>query len=275
MRATGVICSSVMAHRFVCRCLAGAVIAVLAANALRAETGFLGRSVKLQGTEYRYVVYVPAQWTTLKKWPVILALHGSIEKGDDGISQSRVGLGHIVRQQPERFPAVIVMPQCRRNVDWVDPAMEAQALAALDASIKEFSGDPEHTYLTGFSMGGYGTWAIAATHPRRFAALVVICGGIVWPPEVAMRPVNLKADNAYTRTARQVAGIPVWVFHGASDRNVPVTESRRMVDALKALGAEPRYTEYKDTGHFMWDTAYGEPELPAWLLGQHRKASTE
>jgi predicted peptidase len=93
--------------------------------------------------------------------------------------------------------------------------METQALAALDASSAEFNGDPERTYLTGFSMGGYGTWKLAAQHPERFAALIVICGGILWPPSVVMQPLYARADNPYARTALSVASIPVWVFHGA------------------------------------------------------------
>ena len=262
------ITSSIMGSRF----LLGAIMAVFVPGAAPAETGFLNRTVTVSNTTYRYVVYMPQDWTPQQKWPVILFLHGSIEKGDDGVRQSKVGLGLAVREHPERFPAVIVMPQCRNDADWAVDAMEAQALAALDASTKEFHGDPERTYLTGFSMGGYGSWSLASRHPERFAALVVVCGGILWPPAVAMKEPDPKADNPYASTARKVAGIPVWVFHGDADRNVPVTESRRMVDALNAVKAPVKYTEYKGAGHFTWDRAYAEPELPEWLFTQRLKA---
>src|SRR5947208_1343242 len=135
---------------------------------------FLNRTVRVNGIEYRYVVSVPGDWTATKTWPIVLFLHGSVERGDDGVAQSKIGLGNAVKLHPERFPAIVVMPQCRPDTSWDSPAMEAQIIAALDASAKEFNGDPQRTYLTGFSMGGYGTWLIAAKHPERFAALAVV-----------------------------------------------------------------------------------------------------
>jgi len=232
--------------------------------------GFLHRTVTVEGVVYRYVVYVPAEWSAEKKWPVILFLHGSIEKGDDGVAQSLVCIGNLARKEPKRFPALIVMPQCRMEASWETERMQAQALAALDASTEEFNGDRERTYLTGFSMGGYGTWSMASRHPDRFAALVIVAGGIVWPPSAAIREPDPRA-NPYVSSAKKVAHIPSWVFHGDADRNVPVTESRRMVDALKALDADVRYTEYKGVAHFMCDKAYAEPELPAWLFTKRLK----
>jgi predicted peptidase len=251
-------------------CILFAFLAAMAACIGRAETGFLHRTITVGGITYRYVVYVPAEWTAAKKWPVILFLHGSIEKGDDGEAQSKVCLGRIARMHPTRFPAIIVMPQCRMDADWRSEQMEAQALAALDAASKEFNGDSERTYLTGFSMGGYGTWNMAAKHPDRFAALVVVAGGIVWPPSVAILEPDPIA-NPYVKTAKKVAQIPVWVLHGNKDENVPFSESRRMVNALKALNADVRFTEYKSEAHFICDSAYGEADLPAWLFSQRLK----
>ena len=120
------------------RCLFTSALVLCAAHAARAETGFLNRAVSVAGTSYRYVVYVPEGWTATRKWPVILFLHGSVEKGDDGVAQSRVGLGGIVHLHPEKYPALIVMPQCRVGADWSSPKMKAQALAALDAPLKSF-----------------------------------------------------------------------------------------------------------------------------------------
>src|SRR6266478_1369598 len=130
----------------------------------RVQTGFLDRTVNVSGTSYRYQVFVPADFSKKKSWPVILFLHGAGERGDDGLIQTDVGIGHAIRLNNSRFPFVVVMPQCRKEKIWGQPDMEAQALAALDASIKEFHGDRNRIYVTGLSMGGYGTWGIAATH---------------------------------------------------------------------------------------------------------------
>lgn len=227
------------------------------------EARFLDRTVTSNGIAYRYVVSVPADWTVSRTWPIVLFLHGSNERGEDGAVQSKVGLGLAVRNHPERFPAIVVMPQCRPGVDWSAPDMEAQVLAALDASANEFHGDPERTYLTGFSMGGYGTWAIAARHPNRFAAIVVVCGGIVWPS-----PAQITDEAPYAAIANKVAAIPIWIFHGSADQNVFVTESREMVKLLRGLHAYVRYTEYDGVGHESWDKAYGEPGLPIWMFRQ-------
>jgi predicted peptidase len=227
------------------------------------EPQFLNRTVTSNGVVYRYVVSVPAGWSADRAWPIILFLHGSNERGEDGIVQSKVGLGLAVRNHPERFPAIVVMPQCRRDADWRTPDMEAQILAALDASMKEFHGDPRRVYLTGFSMGGYGTWSLAAKYPKRFAAIVLVAAGIQWPT-----PRQITDAEPYAAIARKVAGIPIWVFHGNADRNVFVTESREMVKLLRELRADVRYTEYDGVAHESWDRAYGEPELPVWLFHQ-------
>jgi predicted peptidase len=115
-------------------------------------------------------------------------------------------------------------------------------------------------------MGGYGTWSLAAKFPRRFAAIVVICGGIQWPT-----PRRIDDETPYAAIASQVAGIPIWVFHGNADRNVSVLESREMVKLLRGLRADVHYTEYDGVPHESWDRAYGEPELPVWLFEQRLK----
>jgi len=244
-------------------------LAALAANAAT-EAHFLNRTVTVNGTEYRYVVSVPGDWTAAKTWPIVLFLHGSEERGDDGVAQSKAGLANAVRNHAGHFPAIVVMPQCRLKVSWEAPAMEAQIMAALDASAKEFNGDPQRTYLTGFSMGGYGTWLIGARHPTRFAALVVVCGGIQWPA-----PHKIRREEPYMAVADKVAGIPVWIFHGSADRNVSVTESREMAKLLRGREGEVRYTEYKGVGHESWDRAYNEPELPTWLFGHRLRNSDQ
>ena len=243
----------------------------------RVQTGFLDRTVELSGRSYRYQVYVPADFRSKKSWPVILFLHGSGERGSDGLLQTDVGLPHAIRQNSLRFPFVVVIPQCVKDKIWGAPEMEAQAMAALEASIKEFHGDRRRIYLTGMSMGGYGTWQFAIDHPGKFAALVPVCSGVRPPHDFPELLVKLPADannEPYTEVARRVGKTPVWIFHGDEDQSVPVEESRHMVAALKAAGADVKYTEYPGAGHNSWDKAYAEPELVPWLLSQSMKPIT-
>jgi len=250
------------------------------AEARKTETGFLDRKVSVAGTEYKYQVFVPEDWTKNKKWPVILFLHGAGERSDDGLIQTEVGIGTAIRRYRNRFPAVVVMPQCRKDMWWAD-SMADVAMAALAEAQKEFHGDANRVYLTGLSMGGYGTWYLAGKYPGKFAAIAPICGGILMPDKARAQSPD---DNApYTEAAKKIGKTPVWIFHGGDDPVVPVTESRRMAEAMKAvLGqdtlytARPAtkpvevpeviYTEYPGVGHNSWEKAYADPDLISWLL---------
>ncbi|HEX4020385.1 MAG TPA: prolyl oligopeptidase family serine peptidase [Acidobacteriaceae bacterium] len=237
------------------------------------DTGFLDRSVRVDGVTYRYQVYVPLGYTKHQRWPVILFLHGVSQRGDDGLQPTDLGIAQAIREHRDRFPAIVVMPQARKGQRWNTDLMQKQALKALDASVKEFHGDPTRLYLTGMSMGGFGVWDMTAKYPHIFAAYVPICGGIHGPPKVPDARVTLAADpkvaDPYAETARRIGNTPVWIFHGSDDPTVPVEESRKMAIALKAAGANFRYTEYQGAGHEIWDRAYGDPELMRWLLSQH------
>lgn len=239
----------------------------VSARPRNAETGFLNRLVKIGATSYPYQVYVPSNWTKAKKWPVILFLHGAGERGDDGLIQTEVGIGSAIRRHPDRIPAVVVMPQCAKNHWWLEPDMQAQALKALEQTMKEFNGDVTRTYLTGLSMGGNGTWAIASSNPGKFAALAPVCAPARISPKYG---VQVKAEETseerYKTYAEKIGKTPVWIFHGDADTVVPVTESRMMVEALKASGNDVRYNEYPGVGHDSWNKAYAEPELFTWLL---------
>ena len=252
----------------------GAVTALITSTPRRAaaEGGFVHRTVTVESRTFKYQVFVPAQWTKDKKWPVILFLHGSGERGADGRRQTDEGLPRRLRNQSD-FPAIVVMPQCRRRQWWWDRDMEAQAFQALSDASQEFNGDPDRTYLTGLSMGGYAAWAFGYKYPDRFAAIVPVCGGVtsrrgVQPPD--WHPASRAPDDPYRETARALRSVPIWAFHGAADRTVPVSESRKLSAALKALDAEVQYTEYPGVPHNSWDRAYAEPELIPWLLSQTR-----
>ena len=264
-------------HKPVLPILLSAIFFALTSSARAAETGFLDRTVKIGAENYRYQVYVPRDWSKGRKWAVILFLHGAGERGDDGLVQTEVGIGAAIRRKVDRFPAIVVMPQCRKEQWWTQDAMQEQALKAFEQSVKEFNGDPARFYLTGLSMGGYGTWSIASKHPGKFAALVPICGGIRPPPRVNIPDADKASDpnvDPYAEAARKIGKTPVWIFHGGADPVVPPEESRKMNEALKAAGGDVKYTEYENVGHNSWDKAYAEPELMKWMLGLSLKAAS-
>jgi predicted peptidase len=238
----------------------------------RVQTGFLDRTVMVSGVTYRYQVFVPADFSRKKFWPVILSLHGADERGSDGLLPTDVGIAHAIRLDSSRFPFVVVMPQCQSGKIWGDSDMQIQALAALQESIKEFHGDRNRLYLTGLSMGGFGVWDIAARNPGRFAALVPICAGVralkEWPQLRVTRVEDPRYADPYAEIVRRLGVTPVWMFHGEADDIVPVSEARHMVEAFKAANARFKYTEYPGLGHNSWDNAYAEPDLVPWLLEQ-------
>jgi predicted peptidase len=151
--------------------------------------------------------------------------------------------------------------------------MQEMALKALDQTSAEFNCDPKRTYLTGLSMGGYGSWVIAANNRNRFAALAIVCGGVVPPPGISLpkEATPPLSSDPYAAVAAKVGKTPVWIFHGSADPAVPVSESRKMVEAVKAAGGNVRYNEYPGVGHNSWDKAYGEAEIFTWMLAQKRK----
>lgn len=237
------------------------------------DTGFLNRTLRDGEITRRYVVYVPPGWSPDRTWPVILFLHGAGERGADGLRQTQVGLGSAIRWSPERFPAIVVFPQARPDTRWLGD--EARfALDALDHAMAEFRSDPDRTYLTGLSMGGYGVWHLALANPGRFAAIVPVCGGIVKPDtaqSVRRSPLTEGVPDPYAFVAERLKQVPTWIFHGADDDIIPASESRRMHEELQRRGAPVRFTEYPGVGHGSWDSAYGERELWTWLFEQRRR----
>jgi predicted peptidase len=238
-----------------------------------AETGFLDRSVRVDGEARAYKVYVPPGFDAKRAWPVILFLHGAGEWGTDNEQQLQLGLAPALRAHPERFPVVAVFPQAPRGQVWLGTQARV-ALAALDQSMAEFHGDPDRVYLAGLSMGGYGAWELAFEEPARWAAIVSASGGLVppqgWRSVQSERPAALQSGDPYGAAAARLKQVPAWLFHGAQDATVPASESRRVVAALEQAGGHPRYTEYEDGRHNIWDRAFGDPELARWLLAQRR-----
>jgi predicted esterase len=232
------------------------------------ETGFLNRTLELHGVIYHYQVYLPEEWRRddHKQWPVILFLHGRGERGSEGMWQTQFGLPQQVRDHPERWPFVIVMPQCPLANYWTDPEMLTLAMESLDRETAEFHLDTDRTYLTGLSLGGYGAWELAKHHPQRWAAVAIAAGGIFWSyaPERWQESSTLPAEYA-----RALGHTPVWIFHGAEDNVVVPRQSEMMYEAFKAAGGRVRLWLYQGLKHDCWTRAYNEPELPRWLLAHH------
>ncbi|HEV3204136.1 MAG TPA: prolyl oligopeptidase family serine peptidase [Gemmataceae bacterium] len=215
------------------------------------DRGFLDRVYKdSDGTEAKYVLFVPHDYKADKAFPLILFLHGAGETGTDGQKPVKVGLGPVIKKEEKTFGFIAVFPQSQKRTWQADSVDGKRAIKILDEVIKEYKVDTKPIYITGLSMGGYGTWSMALKYPDRWAAIVPICGG------------------GDATQAAKIKHIPCWCFHGDMDKAVPVERSRKMIEALKDAGASPQYTEYPGVGHNSWDKAYGTPQLFEWLLMQ-------
>ena len=231
--------------------LGGLLSAAAPSKGGRLET----RKARVGESEYSYQVHVPASATAAP--PVIVFLHGIGQRGAGGFLPTSGASNALVRRYLARVPAVILLPQCEEGAYWSNPLMDEMVMTALAQTESEFKADPARVYVTGVSMGGYGVWSLAARHPGRFAALVSICGGS--PARVGER---------FMRIAEKVGKTPAWIFHGADDRVVPVTESRQMAAALEAGGGNVKYSEYPGVGHAVWTQVLAERGLMPWLLSQ-------
>ncbi|HEX8421787.1 MAG TPA: alpha/beta hydrolase-fold protein, partial [Pyrinomonadaceae bacterium] len=238
--------------------LGGVSIAGSTARAQEGQnSGLLTRAVKVGAATYNYQVYVPAKLREQTKLPVIVFLHGIGQRGEGGFVPAQGGANAMMRSYLEQIPAIVLLPQCLKGHFWHDAEMERMVTESLRQTVAEFGADEGRLYLTGVSMGGFGAWHLASKFPGKFAALVPICGGS-----------TLIAADRFTPIARGVGKTPVWVFHGADDRIVPVSESRGMVAALKATGGDVRYNEYAGVGHNVWLNVLAEQELLPWMLAQ-------
>lgn len=198
-----------------------------------------------------YWLYLPKakDMGETEKPPLLLFLHGAGERGDNLEAVKKHGPPKLVEAQPD-FPFILVSPQCPRNERW----QPAQLLQLVEHVAKTHGADENRLYVTGLSMGGYGTWALAAAYPDKFAAAAPICGG---------------GDTA---TAEKLKDLPLWVFHGEKDTAVPVQRSKDMVAAIEKAGGKPKLTLYPEAAHDSWTETYSNPDFYTWLLSQRRGA---
>jgi pimeloyl-ACP methyl ester carboxylesterase len=213
------------------------------------ERWWLGLRKKLGLVEHRYLELLPESYAreTERKYPLILFLHGAGERGIDVDLVRRHGPHKYLMKHPE-LEFILIEPQCPPG-DWWNAADVLDVLESVRANYRV---DDVRIYLTGLSMGGFGTWAAIAEAPERFAAAVPICGG------------------GKPRDAEKLARTPLWVFHGAKDEVVPPERSREMVDAVRNAGGDVKYTEYPEAKHDSWTETYNNPELYRWLLEHQR-----
>lgn len=213
------------------------------------------RAMKLSkqvAVEIEYLLYLPEGYgDTEQTWPLMLFLHGAGERGHD-LEKVKVHGPPKLVAQGQSMPFIIVSPQCPTGKSWTDPSEVQVLISLLDDIVANYDVDESRVYLTGLSMGGFGTWALGSSCPERFAAMVPICGG---------------GDSRMTRRLRDV---PIWVFHGAKDNTVPLARSAEMVEAVKAAGGDIEFTVYPEAGHDSWTETYDNPELYEWLLSHHK-----
>jgi predicted peptidase len=202
-----------------------------------------------------YLLFLPESYgaDATKRWPLILFLHGAGERGKNLTIVAKHGPPKI-DTSATNFPFIVVSPQCPAGEKWSNEIM----LALLDEIEAKYPVDTKRIYLTGLSMGGFGTWSLGLSHPEKFAAIAPICGG---------------GDfiTAFLADKAQLTTLPIWAFHGAKDPVVPIEESERMVGYMKKIGVkEVKFTVYPEAQHDCWTQTYSNPELFDWFLKHSR-----
>jgi predicted peptidase len=240
-------------HRFTKHLTVIVSLLCLSRAALAAEPGQHPQQLRKQ-VEIRldYLLYLPDDYgkEQTKKWPLILFLHGAGERGNDVNLVAKHGPPKLLAGKTDLAVKnfIVVSPQCPAN-KWWEPT---EVIALLDEVGEKYNVDAGRVYLTGLSMGGFGTWDTAVRYPQRFAAIAPICGG------------------GDPRRVGALRTMPVWVFHGDKDPTVPVQRSIEMVEALKKAGNDVQFTRYPDAGHDSWTETYNNAKLYEWFL-QHKR----
>lgn len=222
-----------------------------------------------------YRILMPENYSTVRKYPLVVFMHGSGERGNDNRAQLTHGSALFLKDSVRKeFPAIVIFPQCAKNTSWatlmaqrdsagnrtgfIFPAEAAPTIPSMllykliDSLLASKNVDSKRAYVGGLSMGGMGTFDMLARFPSRFAAAFPICG----------------AGNE-ALCGRYAKNTALWIFHGADDNVVPPGSSRKFYELLKQAGADVRYTEYPGVGHNSWDNAFAEPELLPWLFSHH------
>ena len=221
---------------------------------------FIYRNPKNQTMPYR--LFSPPNYDRRRQYPMVLWLCGSAGRGDNNLNQ--ISIGNVIgthvwttADNQSKHPCFVVAPQCPQNESWSDESAKPSAplmlaLELLSELRQKLRIDSSRLYVTGQSMGGFGTWTAITAHPQLFAAAIPLCGG------------------GDVNQAAKLKQIPIWAFHGAKDQAVPVERSREMIAAIRKAGGQPKYTEYPDQDHAVWEKAFNEPDLLPWVFAQKR-----
>lgn len=229
------------------------LLSIILLAAASAKSASIEKTLETPGAKsdsINYLLYLPSDYVADSKqeWPLLIFLHGAGERGDDLDAVKKWGPPRII-ESGELLPMIVVAPQCPKGKWW-----DLDALDAMLSDLKQhYSINDNQIYLTGLSMGGYGTWNWAVRDPNQFAAIVPICGGG-------------KVDKA-----AQLKDLPIWAFHGDKDKAVKPEKSVEMVDAVNAAGGNAKLTMYEGVGHNSWSNAYGDENLWIWLSEQKRE----
>lgn len=214
---------------------------------------------------YRFLI--PEGYDPEKKYPLVLFLHGAGERGNDNQAQLKWGVTRFAEKEVmKKHPAFVIAPQVPEGetwaqLNWRETGLDTEpeprlpltlSLEVVDLIIETYPIDTDRIYITGLSMGGFGTWDAIIRYPDKFAAAIPICAG------------------GDTRKADRIAHLPIWNFHGVLDEVVPVDLSRSMINALQEAGGNPGYTEYPDVGHDSWIPVYKDDYVLDWLFSQSR-----
>ncbi|MBP96518.1 phospholipase [Candidatus Poribacteria bacterium] len=202
--------------------------------------------------QMEYLLFLPESYaqSTNQKFPLILFLHGAGERGSDLDSVKRHGIPKIVETNPD-FPFIAVSPQCPEDSWWTSELHTINGL--IEEVVEKYQVDTSRIYLTGLSMGGFGTWSLASMYPERFAAIAPVCGG-----------------GEVRQILRSLVEMPIWTFHGQKDDVIPFSRSEEIVTALKKHGSSIKFTIYPEAGHDSWTKTYDNPELYKWFLKHSR-----
>ncbi len=223
--------------------------------------------VGAKGDSLNYRQLFP-DYDTLRKYPLVIFLHGSGERGSDNEAQLKWGVMNFASDEVMKMhPAIVIAPQCPANMGWSHfsnrdkndlllqptPSKPMELLMELiKQTVKKMPVDTNRIYITGLSMGGFGTFDAIERYPDLFAAAVPVCGG------------------GDVSKASSISGLPIWIFNGAEDAAVNPILSMNMLVALTKAGAHPGFTQYPEVGHFSWIGAYSDPAMMEWLFRQHK-----
>lgn len=234
-------------------------LVVMAQRKSEADNLFESHTFESGKETLKYRLLKPETIEEKKKYPLVIFLHGAGERGDDNKAQLKHGAGEFAKPEVrKKHPCFVLAPQCPKNDWWagsfrgMSGASGKQVIQLVEKLRKELPIDEKRIYITGLSMGGFGTWELLIQHPDLFAAAIPICGGG-----------NVKA-------ADKLVKIPIWAFHGDADNVVKPDLSRSMIEAIKKTGGKPKYTEYPGVGHDSWTRTYRNPEVIDWLFEQKK-----